>query len=192
MKGDPTGDPNVPMAYKLYDDDETTLPKYPSLGSWASVFHAAYIEPNYLPETYRTVVPFDRNLSVSEVAWGNGTWNDYYNCPSSNSFWTELAVGAFQPETSKDLDPDTETALFLGAAKVYGDDNQCVLYYEMIRDRGVAPNTDQYLAHEIGHGAGIEDNECEEGCLMWLDEYDQLGDDFCNECLNEMRKDSTY
>ena len=73
-----TGDPNfdgVSMSYKLYDEDDT-IPVEPSLGSWASVFHAAYIDIDYLYQTpdFR-IVPFDRNLSAgglfSGVAWGD-------------------------------------------------------------------------------------------------------------------------
>jgi len=191
VKGDPNDD-GAPMDYKLYDDDDPNLlPSYPDLATWASVFHAAYIEPSYLPSNYSDQVPFIRNLSSLSVAWGSGTWNDYYDCSSTSDFWTELAVGAFQPQTSNDFDPDTESAV-LGAAKVHGDDNQCVLYYETIRDRGSGPSAEQDLAHEIGHGAGIEDNCCEPGCLMWVDEYDNLGDHFCDKCLEEMRKDTNY
>ncbi len=136
-------------------------------------------------------VPFDRNLSSSSVAWGNGTWNDYYGCQSSNDFWTELVVAAFQPAEGADGDPDMEAIVF-GSAKAYGDDNQCVIYYESLADSGVAPSSDKTLAHEVGHGAGIVDNACKSGCLMWTDEYSQLGDYFCDWCLLDMRMDSNY
>ncbi|MGB2809955.1 MAG: hypothetical protein WBC22_19600 [Sedimentisphaerales bacterium] len=202
VMGDPTSDP---CTYTLYDDDESTclgggnwtftplLPSYPSLGSWASEFHAAYIEPDYLPSSYSDEVPFDRNLSSGDVGSGSGTWNDDYDCPSSSSFWTELVVGAFQPQTSKDDDPGSEggsPGVVFGAAKISGDDNQCVIYYETIKEE--SENAEKSLAHEVGHGAGIEDDECEDGCLMWHDESGQLGDNFCDACLLEMRKDSTY
>jgi len=187
IKGDPIAD-GAPTSYQLYDDD-AAQPQNPQLGTWASIFNNAYIEPAYLPTTFSSVVPFQRNLSSSDVAWGTGTWNDQYGAPSTSDFWTELVVGAFQPETSKDYDPDNEQAV-AGAAKVYGDDNQCVIYCETIRDLGVS--AEKSLAHEIGHGAGIEDNDCEEGCIMWRDINNQIGDHFCDKCIAEMRNDAVY
>jgi len=159
------------------------------MGSKKSAFHAAYIDIDYLPRSHSTIVPFVRNLSSYDVGDGTGTWNNHYNIPSSSDFWTELVVGAFQPEINRDYDPDSTKAV-CGAAKYTEDDNQCVVYYETLRDMVRDPN--ETLAHEVGHSANIEDNECEEGCIMWCDEHNQIGDHFCEKCLLEMRKDAIY
>jgi hypothetical protein len=186
VSGDPSGD-GVPMNYKLYDDDETTLPSYPGLGSWSSVYEDAYIELNYLPESYHDEVTFYRNLHSDDVSLGWGDWNNSYDCPSQSNFWTTLVVSLFQPQTIKDFDPDTESYI-CGQTVLVG--NESGIYLETIRDGG--KSIGKMIAHEIGHTGGVFGHWCLEACLMKEDANGNFGEDFCNDCLLEFREDSNW
>ena len=189
--------------YELYDDDEGTygaggwiinplLPQKASLGTWASKFEAACIKPNYLPDTYYDEVPFDRNLDSMLASWGWGSWNNDHDCSSSSHFWTVLVVSGFQPQYTKDKDPDDEIGVS-GVARA-SDDNQCLLYLETnkeVESMG-GPSLGKVMAHEIGHTGGPVDNGCEPGCLMWQDATGHIGDHFCGKCLKDFRKDSNW
>jgi len=185
--------------YELYDDDEGSLaggtwtltdvvPAYPKLDdvapTWKAALAKAYIEPDYL--LWSDVVVFKRNLNTSEVGTGSGEWNNYHQRTTEETFWTAFVFSAFQPNTSKDSDPD-------GGLRVYGaeragpvaDKTECVLYLETIRDD--SQDVGQVMLHELGHTGGCSDNDCVDGCIMQEDADGHIGDHFCNKCLNELR-----
>jgi len=200
--GDPGGD-GASLDYAFYDDDETAfvgtplvatvtglLPELLDLGGWEAQFARAYVDIEYLSPSYSSSVPFVRNLSSSAVYWSIGSWNDSAACTSSESFWVQLAVAGFQPQASKDKDPDSETTIVLGASRadLY---NQCVVYLETRKEWSGTP-VGQVLAHEIGHGGGAEDNDCVVGCIMWAESNGDMGSTFCNKCLRKFRKDENW
>ncbi|MCJ7669908.1 MAG: hypothetical protein MUO61_05270 [Dehalococcoidia bacterium] len=184
-------------SYDLYDDDynpatlqpKAQIPYWPTLsdggGDYASQYRRAYIEPVY-PSEYSNVVPFDRNLSASEVEYGVGTWNDYRDLSSSADFWNVLVVAGFQCGDSEDGDPITE-GVCEGKTRLIP--NECVLYLEAIRDFNndwVPIFVSQIMAHEIGHSGGLGTlfHCTQPNCIMRVGADGSI---FCDYCIAKLR-----
>jgi len=198
----------LPLAYTLYDDDEGSLaggggwtitpvvPAYPALGpTWKTALNKAYIEPDYLT-MWRDRVAFQRHLSTTSVGLGWGEWNNYHQRSTEDDFWTAFVFSAFQPQESKDGDPDSE-ALISGAerAGIGADTTECVLYLETAREAvtaGGISGIGHVMLHELGHTGGCEDDSCEDGCIMQKNVHGHIGDHFCEKCLWELRKDEGW
>jgi len=182
--GDPNAD-GAQMDYKLYDDDSVILPHYISLNtSEEDTYEGAYIKISYLSSSYRDIVTFDRNLHSTDAFYHIGDWDDSYDVPSTNEFWTVLLCTGFQPEPSADGDP--AEAITGGVTALAS--NECLVYYEASEEPG-ASGTSRYAAHEMGHaGRGL--GHCSAGtCIM---DTTASKDYFCNDCLDELRDLTTY
>ncbi len=196
-----SGDLNADGAantYDLFDDDYhpatlqpyITLPSYPNLNTYADEYRRAYIEPVYLGTQYSDIVPFDRNLYASQVGWGSGNWNDQRDCQGSESFWHVLVVSAYQGDAEQDTDGDSVE--FCGATN---GDEEIALYLETTRDAG--KDVEHVMAHEIGHtgdlvegSRSVEDGHCANtDCIM---QAGSSGTQFCDECIIDMRVESTW
>jgi len=188
------------LTYDLYDDDYTSalvphisLPTYPVMGAYDSEFERAYIMIKYLDGTYSDVVPFDRNLPLSSVNWGIGSWNNYKDCSGSQPFWSVLLVTGYQGDSNKDMDGAGDATELDGATN---DDEEIVIYLETIRELG-GTLISQVMAHEIGHTDGlvegsraINDGHCANpGCIM---EAGSSGTQFCDQCIKDMRSKSKW
>ncbi len=196
------GNPTVPFNCVLYDDDwdaatsayKVTLPNYSiTIGAYQAAYDEAFITIEYLSEEYQDQVPFIRNLKDSYIDNESADWNSGRDVESSPDFWTMLMVAAYQGEISEDKDPDAPGCL--GAA--VDAPNQGVVYLEVIRDdKPINPweHLGKYFAHEISHGGGTDDHPpgYPHECIQRPDAGDQLGETFCDECLNRMRKDANW
>jgi hypothetical protein len=196
-----SGNPSIPFSCKLYDDDwdrannkfHVTLPKYDcTIGTYQNAYNDAYILIEYLPKVdYSDEVAFNLNLTNNAVRFPIGqNWCSGHDVESSAAFWAHLVVSCYQGQTNDDLDPSDETPL-LGLCNEYGG---AVIYLENIRDAS-RYGINFVMAHEVGHGSGCPDHPDNYGttCIFWFDEnVDDWGDVFCDQCLNEMRKDANW
>ena len=193
------GNPVVPFDCTLYDDDwdrntgdyHVTLPdcNSPELGTFQSAYDEAYIVVDYLDSAYSDEVSFKRNLPDSHVTYPTGyDWDNERDVSGGGDFWTALVVSCYQPKTSEDFDPDTETGATRGQTTAFCG-NKCVLYLETTRD--VGDSLGGVMAHELGHtgGCGYPDHCSNPGCLM---QDDASGTNFCDDCKKQLRKDRTW
>jgi hypothetical protein len=182
VSGDPDAD-GAQLSYKLYDDDSVALPHYIVLGAFEQTYARAYIKIDYLPLEYQSIVTFHRNWSSDVAFYHAGDWDDSYNVPSTNNFWTVLVCTGFQSWISEDVDPSTDGAC-PGVTAL--NSNQCLIYYEVSNEDGT---TERIAAHEIGHaGTGI--GHCPQGTCIMEPEADV--DYFCDGCLDELREHENF
>jgi len=188
--------------FSAYDDDDQNLLDsfhYCELGTWASTFHPAYIEPNYLPTSFSDIVLFNLNITTLELVIG-----DVYECEqdlwTSEDFWTCLVVAAYQGKYSSDVDPDgngpgdpqQDEDTDLG--ETYHDgDNSCLIYLETTTNEPMRyPDIWEegyVVAHEIAHTSGARDHD---GPHCLLKEGIMWPDHFCDNCILQFRRYSTW
>jgi hypothetical protein len=137
---------------------------------------AAYIKPYYDLPNSNNNIPFSRNTIDSDRS---AIYTNHFNNVTNElnpDFWTVYLLGAYQPSTDEDSDPDESDATYgrtddiasftymeLNRAKEYNDIDRILmpLGFASWRDRPVGNKYN--TAHEIGHLFGGDHDDCQNG-----------------------------
>jgi hypothetical protein len=124
-------------------------------GSLGNIFGAAYVCPVFDVGDNNDTVPFTLNSPLS----GDGRIATYdFDAAATErelNFWTVYLLGAYQPDTDRDLDPDDDKGGALGAVDSIRGVGASI-YLESIADynrRASFPTCSEQVtvAHELGH-----------------------------------------
>ena len=203
VEGDPAGDGAL-MAYTLFDDDDQDLldsPYYVTLGAAEiNAFRQAYIEPDYLPDSYSDEVSFNLNLTWTEQVFIID-FDEEQDVWSEPGFWACLMTACYQCEYSADQDadlfgvggyvPSADTDA-KGGVVPENDDNVGAIFLEVVINENAWNWSEQKTVdHEIGHTGGP--GECTNPCIMNPGCSGGACDtSFCNECMASFRKYETW
>jgi hypothetical protein len=154
--------------------DDVPMPNTDTLGTALS---RAFIQTLYDVGDHDTNVPFILNLGTDDDSLvAAQRWNSAADC--SANYWTGYVLGAFQPDTSEDGDPDSEDGLE-GIVPADGRGG-AVIFTETTWDDARWFNVDRTVyeqdtvVHEVGHlfGGGEPVTRYDEGLpSVYTDKY---------------------
>ncbi|RMD65989.1 hypothetical protein D6833_02110 [Candidatus Parcubacteria bacterium] len=166
----------VDIPFELMDDDEAAHPFDVNLSLLQDSddlndnrLATAYVRPVYDLNS-PTEAPFNRNVNVGMLPDPDQEAKTQLmagrDSMSTNDFWTVYFQGAFQEDSRRDQDPNSETQLIAGWTPDF-DFRGSLIFVEAIRDGAVSVGGGQTLAdqinmttvvHELGHQFGLGEN----------------------------------
>jgi len=175
-----------PGAITLWDDDTQVMPEMPDTGLMQQAYAAAFIAPivdgggnpanNKDNVSFQLNVPWTAQAFFAQIEADNGLES---NGNRSAAFWIAYVQGAFQPNTEKDGDPNSEAGRAGGTPSPLPKKGSLVFLEtakDVARQCGFAEVqvfVQRVVAHEIAHQFNVGDEQGPRRSMMHaLDVHD--------------------